>query len=371
MDIEFHYYITYLVAARAGFNHKDAQTIAFSAQYVDDNNESYVINRGRDHAFSGKMSQTLNILKPEGDQLEIYPVFHFIPGNPNADTAKRIDGKTHGLNTTPNSKHAQNLFQMALNENNLYQIGIACHSYVDTWAHQNFVGCSDEFNDIENSNLLNEAVNKLFLNTGHADAHYKPDCPALEWKDPRLVNEHISNKDRFLEASEHLFKYLFNSSLHGLNNGNKDYDKECASLLEDLNDAIGEVDNDNSKKGERINRYKELARQHAYGATEIEEYIEYEENEKHKVKWFQDAVRREPRKKEQQRTAGRDVTASYNYFWKDDENYTETDWYKFQVAVKRHQKEAIDYLKENVPTFLEKKVTVDVEPESSSRLNHS
>ncbi|MFA4911740.1 MAG: DUF6765 family protein, partial [Desulfobacteria bacterium] len=37
MDIEFHYFLTGLIAHRAGFNTNDAKIIAYSSQYVDEN----------------------------------------------------------------------------------------------------------------------------------------------------------------------------------------------------------------------------------------------------------------------------------------------------------------------------------------------
>ena len=37
MDIEFHYWITGIVALKAGFNDKEANIIAYSSQHVDDN----------------------------------------------------------------------------------------------------------------------------------------------------------------------------------------------------------------------------------------------------------------------------------------------------------------------------------------------
>ncbi|MDA8104143.1 MAG: hypothetical protein M0Z71_02065 [Nitrospiraceae bacterium] len=37
MDIEFHYYMTHLIALRAGFKPDDAFKIAYASQYTDDN----------------------------------------------------------------------------------------------------------------------------------------------------------------------------------------------------------------------------------------------------------------------------------------------------------------------------------------------
>jgi hypothetical protein len=39
MDIEFHYYMTYITALRAGFRVDDAYTIAYSSQYDDNDTQ--------------------------------------------------------------------------------------------------------------------------------------------------------------------------------------------------------------------------------------------------------------------------------------------------------------------------------------------
>lgn len=36
MQIDFHHTVTYVVARAAGFSHPESETIAYSAQYVDD-----------------------------------------------------------------------------------------------------------------------------------------------------------------------------------------------------------------------------------------------------------------------------------------------------------------------------------------------
>lgn len=37
MDMEFHYYITYLIAVRAGFSTTESSNPAYSSQFLDDN----------------------------------------------------------------------------------------------------------------------------------------------------------------------------------------------------------------------------------------------------------------------------------------------------------------------------------------------
>ena len=36
MQIDFHHAVTYILARWAGFDHEDAATVAYAAQYVDD-----------------------------------------------------------------------------------------------------------------------------------------------------------------------------------------------------------------------------------------------------------------------------------------------------------------------------------------------
>jgi len=58
MDIEFHYCMTYLIAARAGFRPSDAAILAQSAQEIDDNHIpiSDTQNRRRSHPLSPNRS---------------------------------------------------------------------------------------------------------------------------------------------------------------------------------------------------------------------------------------------------------------------------------------------------------------------------
>lgn len=46
MDIEFHYYVTYLVYIKAGFNKNEAEIIAYASQYVDDNTAQACVKTG-------------------------------------------------------------------------------------------------------------------------------------------------------------------------------------------------------------------------------------------------------------------------------------------------------------------------------------
>ena len=203
MDIEFHYYITYLIAARAGLPPPDALTLAWACQYTDDNTMICVIDAGLPTEYTNYISQTANILKPRRTLMRIYPLFHFLPGDPQAPTAWRKDGAMHWLNTTPGSENANLILDAALATGDLYRIGIACHAYADTWAHQNFVGYGHEFNA-----FLGPLFTAVMPNIGHADAIFSPDEATRRWRDPRLLHEPIDNQVRFLAAAAALYRKL-------------------------------------------------------------------------------------------------------------------------------------------------------------------
>jgi hypothetical protein len=334
MDIEFHYYMTFLVAGKAGFGEDDASTIAYSSQFVDDNDIIYEIHKDTAQYYKNYISQTMNILKPKAKLFRIYPLFHFIPGDPLHKVSYRRDGVLHWLNTTPDSENANHVIDSALKSKNFYRIGIATHSYVDTWAHQNFIGYYNEFNS------MSGVLQQLAPNIGHADAGHDPDWPALVWVDERLLdkNSRIDNKERFMKSAGSLFaKYRLY------------VDKKCSAkslnadrmqLIKGLRAAIGEIDQSNANKKVRIERYKELSQRML--KYEMPEYDEYA--------WFEDAVNekvRGLRDKSDSRLSRWDPLTDI-YTWKKPRKYKETSWYKFQEAVKLNQDTTWDLLNTRV-----------------------
>ena len=330
MDIEFHYYMTYAIATRAGFSIDDARVIAYSAQYVDDNERIFrVRDRYNPSApnYRNYITQTMNILKPKRELMRIYPLFHFIPGDPLATSAQRRDGKLHWLNTTPDSTNANRIMDDALTSGNLYRIGIASHSYVDTWAHQNFVGYYDAFNAMRNS-MLSIAL----PNIGHADAKRLPDWPGAVWTDRRLLPDRsrVDNTERFMAAAQRLFyKYCRHLKV----TGEGDFLLETTqSLLQDLREAIGEPDRKNRHREERIQRYRALTERADYGGQRVPEYD--------RAHWLDEAVK--------SRFLGifegpsipfRHWTTRWQrHFWKP--NYERSHWYRFQEAAKIQQEAA-------------------------------
>lgn len=325
MDIEYHYWMTAIIANRAGFSEKDANTIAYSSQYVDDNDICLEIeNKNNNKVYRNFISQTMNIIKPKKELMRIYSIFHFVPGEPDAYSARRRDGKMHLLNTTPNNEVANVLLDesfKASDDNKLYRIGIATHAFTDTWAHQNFVGYLDYFNNIG----LDPKPD-----IGHADAEHHPDWAAHRWSDGRLTDSDVNNKHRILSASESLFRKYCNF----LNTS--DVEDKWKNLEKELIGAIGKVSsgNHNYDQEQRLTRYKEMC------SDWLPEFDE--------LAWFNDAIHTDVRglRDSADGIASLFTVFKDKYYWRDNVNIEQTHWYKFQESVKEHEKLAIGLLRE-------------------------
>ncbi len=312
MDIEFHYYITGIIAKRAGFNDDDANIIAYASQFVDNNDVVLnVKDRQNKQVYSNYISQTMDISKPGKSLMRIYPIFHYLPGDPMAESARRRDGKMHIINTTPDNEIANDLLQSALKASpdiRPYSIGIATHAYVDSWAHQNFAGFDDSFN----GNILNPIPN-----IGHAEMLHHPDWTAHRWTDDRLVESDVDNNLRFLSAAQRLYEnYVDHLKTENL----------WSVLENDLLSVLKRAQRGSQPYGreERLKHYSQMA-----NGLPL-----YNEDE-----WFNEAITQEVHGLRDQKngiwikfTIFRD-----EYWWKEDVNNEDTHWFKFQEAVKEHQ----------------------------------
>lgn len=317
MDIEFHYYITFVLASKAGLKPEEAEIIAYSSQYVDDNNRQYTIKSGREE-YQNYISQTTDILKPKKKLIRIWPCFHFLPGNyvSHNDVAKRRDGLLHIFTTTPNSVNANGLMNAALKSGDPYRIGIATHTYADTWAHQNFVGYYHSVNSM--SGLIEAVVPDI----GHADAGHKPDIPNYIWKDDRLVSPQIHNKGRFIEAARNIFIKFSHFASSQITE--RQIQEAWDSLQNELVNSIGEeAEKEDRKNRRRIDNYKAI----------VQDIKKYNPRE-----WFEQAIRTVKSRGASPRR-GRTVKT-----YRQKQAFTNSHWYKFQEAVKKHQRLALTIL---------------------------
>ena len=99
----------------------------------------------------------------------------------------------------------------ALKNNNPYRIGIALHTYADTWSHQNFTGLHQNWNSVY---PWYNIFKSIAPNIGHAEAGHSPDAISDTWTDHRL-GEKIDNRKRAFEATGEIYKTLRNNSKSG------------------------------------------------------------------------------------------------------------------------------------------------------------
>ena len=200
VTVEFHYYILHFLALRAGFGQEEARIVAYSSQLVDSSIFAYTVH------WDGqlvKIEITQNYGWWEQDTpRDVYIPFHFFPGDEGHAPAKRTDGRRSRLSCTPSSPRVKEQLIRALKTRNLYRVGIALHTFADSWAHQNFSGLQEDWNVTGNRSLV--------PSIGHAQALTAPDDLAGVWVDPRIREGggRIDNWRRFHEAGSKIYKYL-------------------------------------------------------------------------------------------------------------------------------------------------------------------
>ena len=303
IDKEFHYYITNFTLVSAGVPHEEAYKIAYSSQYIDDNVAIIHVNKDQEGEYKNYISQTKNIFLPRRSLRRIYPVFHFIPGNPEKASIRK-DDKKHEFVCVPDNKLANDILDRALETENPYRIGIALHGYADTWAHQNYTGTFDEFNRVW------KFPNVFLPSVGHAGTFHLPDNITNVWRDSHLKWELINNQQRFLDALKNIYySVLTDEPLLSWEEVEAFIKKtSCLESVELRYECYQ-------------NKTKHLTKE-TLSSYDAKTWFGQAINEK--VNLFRDA------------TYGIGLFPD-KYQWKNTKTYRNTDWYKFQEAIKQHQ----------------------------------
>jgi hypothetical protein len=213
---DFHYHAVGVLARAAGLSVADALTIAYASQYVDDSVESDPIRVGS-MLFDPVRTAHYGLRAFDwGVQKKVYMPFHFLPARP---------GET--FLTRPDSEFASLLWRHALTAaaglRRLCAMGVALHTFADTFAHQGFSGREHPENDVEAIHHWDPEEREwdhLFLpnfyldlapTIGHAQAGDYPDLPWLRWKyrayrPSRRVTR--DNTTEFLAAARRIHELL-------------------------------------------------------------------------------------------------------------------------------------------------------------------
>jgi hypothetical protein len=313
MQKDFHYDVIFALAKEAGYDHRDANTIAYASQYVDDNTDrEYAVFDDEGEFYVGfpeKIGKTASLYFPIitqavditafqiGMQRYVYAPFHFIPG----DNTVEIKGRKNPLCTTRGCKNAENLLKTALKSKDLYKIGVALHGYADTWSHERFSAFHEDWNRVYKTISLKS----LLPNIGHAEVVNEPDKISATWVDERFGKQKIDNRERSLLAAEQIFGFLKKGRVNW---------KDVRSTFEEIMGA--------ENLSDRIKLIKKMYPQ-------IEDYNE--------DRWIKEALKFERDPSEIRRpgeTTGMESTRPR--FVEISVKDSDAHWFRFQEAAKKH-----------------------------------
>ncbi|MEI8093994.1 MAG: DUF6765 family protein [Spirochaetales bacterium] len=203
MNSEFHYYTTWFLAVKAGFSDPEAARLSWACQYTDHHNRAVVIRHPRG-VLESRPSQNYSFWEDSVIQ-EAYLPFHFFPSWEPMSSV-RIDGLVSPRDVRPNSPGVKALLVAALRTRNLERIGIALHTFADSWAHQNFTAWAEDFNRLPTGARVDPSQG--LPAPGHSQAGWQPDEWLTEWTDSRLNESRIVNRVRYLDCAGKIYRYL-------------------------------------------------------------------------------------------------------------------------------------------------------------------
>lgn len=241
MNINFHYAAIKVLAEHAGFPPKDSEVIAYASQYVDDATAHQRINLDKNPNVPGiryngrefdpictahrDLGYAASVVSPRARRV-VYACFHFVPS---------FEGGAHsvrGRRVAEGGAFARKLVEEAVRKlrasssteprvRRLIRLGVALHSYADTWAHQGFSGfwksADNDISDLKIKTgsgwqpvgLASTVLSYAAPDIGHAEAGTLPDRSDVAWdcKPPKMTPKR-DNCREFLDAAEAILTQL-------------------------------------------------------------------------------------------------------------------------------------------------------------------
>lgn len=235
MQIDGHHTLTYVLSRMAGFEHKEANTIAHAAQYVDDATNAGIVKFNNDAMFSrissahGMTAYDINYYRDAHENHLVWVPFHFLPGNDGKMKGENVEGSfINKLVCKPYSPVASDLLDACMKDNQedfgLHRLGITMHVFADTFAHKGFAGIIHDINKVSDLTCHNydmgfldmiksKALSEKFP-MGHGPALTCPDMPFLKWSytnglDIKVARNNLEDfKDAAYDIYGQLGRYL-------------------------------------------------------------------------------------------------------------------------------------------------------------------
>jgi hypothetical protein len=286
MQKDFHHAVTYICARLAGFPAQQAEVISHSAQYVDDATAEGEVWFDNGMIFPRMASAHKMLDYKNANELgnhRVWLPFHFLPGN-NGEAASTDlpaydeEEFMRRCICRPNSHPAREMMHAVISRQDrpyaLYRLGIAAHVFMDTWAHQGFVGYQHQVNvatdikaeDSHHERSIGQRLKDFFtqdwdetksdlvgkaLPLGHGSVLSYPDRPYLRWSYTNGLEEQVvrDNPRDFLEAAKQVYQH-FCRYRNYIADGEKVFDEEfeypaqfatIAKYIELIRDEDGDV----------------------------------------------------------------------------------------------------------------------------------
>ncbi len=258
MNINFHYFVVKTLCSAAGFEETQAQTIAYYSQQVDDFSmhmpicvdvkpPAYLL----DKHYARKLKDQLWLVLPHPTGIDFVrsleknyrhttlAPFHFIPGKTlscmekqgvSGDAYRCIPGREDGAVLI--RQIVAEAVERAIrekDENSLMQLGMALHTYADTYAHCGFSGLDgwenkaviekahNEYTNIDEIPWVERQFFEKVPPIGHGEAGTAPDLCACRIdvkvqkdKDDKAMSGHIArdNREWFLQCAREILDIL-------------------------------------------------------------------------------------------------------------------------------------------------------------------
>lgn len=154
MQLDMHFYGTYVMARTAGLKPGICKTIATASQFSDDNAAKSHIefqDGGRidAQATAHHVSDVIINRDPE-DQRQVWVPFHFLPGNDGGSFSERLVCRQDSAIAQEMVTHH---IGYANHDVGVCLIGIAAHVYADTFSHFGFSGVGSRRNKVDNDSF--------------------------------------------------------------------------------------------------------------------------------------------------------------------------------------------------------------------------
>lgn len=223
MNKEFHFNTVYVLAREAGFTETDSFILAGSSQFVDEAVFTMQFSMP-DEELQLVVTQSYDFWD-EVTQKTVYLPFHFIPGNIKEPITLFKNSSTNPYCVVANGALAKEALITCLEQRDLFLIGIALHSFADTWAHQHFTGKNELWNEnIDNTSFFNTTKQAI----GHMQFGTQPDACGTIWQDSRLHDPVCNNIARFRNAANKIYRYLCIYNNKSFDNEEFILDKLCS-----------------------------------------------------------------------------------------------------------------------------------------------